>query len=75
MKKIILGFFLGVVILVVFLYFGGARWLRSFASSTERAGERLEQYEKRLHDSTKDAEKAGAAAIEKTKDTVRKYTP
>lgn len=73
MLKIFLGFFIGVALMLAFLYFGGGTWLRQFGSSTERAGARIEGYEKSLKESTKGAEKAAGQTYEKTKEKVGEY--
>ena len=73
MLKIFFGFCIGVALMVVFLYFGGGTWLRQFGSSTERAGARIEVYEKRLKEKAKGAEQAASETIEKTKEKVGEY--
>lgn len=73
MIKMFLGFLVGVLVMLAFLYLGGGRWLREFGSSTERAGARLEVYEQRLKESTQGAEKAAGKTIEKTKEKVGQY--
>jgi len=73
MLRIFLGFCMGVVVMLAFLYLGGGKWLREFGSTTERAGARLEVYEKRLKESTKGAEKAAGKTIENTKEKVGQY--
>lgn len=62
MKKFIIGVVLGIIVLVVFLYLGGAKYVKIFGSKTEEAGAKLEKYEKRMKETAKDAGKA----IEKT---------
>ncbi|HLA51159.1 MAG TPA: hypothetical protein VJZ92_02795 [Thermodesulfobacteriota bacterium] len=42
--QITLGIFIGVVLLYLFIYFGGADYLKVFGKKTEQAGEGLKQY-------------------------------
>lgn len=80
MKKILFGFILGLAALFLFLYFGGAKYVKTFGHKTEQAGEKLEGYEKQIKEKTEGAEKAvketaGSAkkAAEKTKEKVKEY--
>ncbi len=80
MKKILLGFILGLVALFIFLYFGGAKYLRTFGHKTEQAGEKLEGYEKQIKEKTEGAQKAvketaesAKKTAEKTKEKVKEY--
>ncbi len=70
MKKVIFGFFLGVIALALFLYFGGAKYVKAFGSKTEEAGSRLEVYEKKMKESTKDAKTSVKETAEEAKETV-----
>lgn len=80
MKKILLGFILGALVLFLFLYFGGAKYLKTFGQKTEQAGEKLEGYEKQIKEKTEGAGKAvretaesAKKAAEKTKEKVEEY--
>ena len=82
MKKLILGFILGVIVLAVFLFIGGARYLKVFGAKTEEAGTKLERVEKEMKESAKSAEKTAVVAKDKvkktaveTKEKVKKYIP
>ena len=52
MKRVILGFALGVIIFVAFIFFGGAGFLQKFGTKTVEAGKELEQYEVQLKKSS-----------------------
>ena len=52
MKRVILGFALGVFIFVAFIFFGGAEFLQKFGKKTVEAGKELEQYEVQLKKSS-----------------------
>lgn len=80
MKKVLFGFILGLLALVLFLYFGGAKYLKTFGHRTEQAGEKLEGYERQIKEKAEGAgkavkETAGSAkkAAEKTKEKVEEY--
>lgn len=84
MVKLFFGGLAGMVLLVVFFYFGGPGYLRSFGSGTEAAGERLEKYGEQIKDSTdkagktvkktaRDAKKTVDKTFEKTKEKIKEY--
>lgn len=84
MVKLFFGGLAGMVLLVVFFYFGGPGYLRSFGSGTEATGERLEKYGEQIKDSTnkagktvkktaKDAKKTVDKTFEKTKEKIKEY--
>lgn len=82
MKKILFGFVIGVAALVVFLYFGGARYVKLFGAKTEQAGEKLEAYEKEMKEKTREAEKkvqdtakGAKKAVDRTREKVKEYIP
>lgn len=70
MKKVILGFFLGIIALGLFLYFGGGRYVKALGVKTEEAGTRLETYEKKMKETTKDAGSTVKEKTEGAKETV-----
>ncbi|MBI1911938.1 MAG: hypothetical protein HYS21_08020 [Deltaproteobacteria bacterium] len=79
MKKIVLGILLGIVVLAVFLYFGGAKYVKTFGSKTQEAGQKLEKYEKGMKDTVKQTEekvketaKDAKEAVDKTVDSTKK---
>ncbi len=81
-KKLILGVFIGAVILVLFIIFGGARYVRIFGAKTEEAGRKLEKLEKQVKESAEEARKKAAytaegikETFEKTTDKVKEYVP
>lgn len=70
MKKLVLGFILGVLALALFVYYGGGDYLKAAGSKTEEAGEALKVYEKKMRKSIEGVrEKAGDTA-EKTREKV-----
>lgn len=71
MKRVIIGFLIGVVVLVLFIYFGGAKYLRIFGIKTEEAGTRLESVEKRMKEGAKTAKKT----VNKTAEKVKRLVP
>ena len=72
MMKFLLGLLAGIVLLVLFFYFGGPKYVTSFGAKTEAAGERLEQYEKKLKETGKHAEKAVKKSAGEAKESVEK---
>ncbi len=70
MKKLILGIIIGIVLLVLFVYFGGGRYLQQAAKEAEKAGGEIEQYEKKLKESAKKVEHG----IEKVKEKIKEKT-
>lgn len=69
--KLVLGIFLGIVLLYLFICFGGADYLQTFGKKTEEAGRELKQYEKNVKDTTVKIEKA----LEGAKDKVKEKMP
>ncbi|MBI5599695.1 MAG: hypothetical protein HY890_08190 [Deltaproteobacteria bacterium] len=69
MKKVILGIILGLVMFVVFIAFGGARYMVRFGKKTIDAGQKLQVYEKEIKES---AGKAGEKIAETGKATKEK---
>ena len=66
--QITLGIFVGVVLLYLFIYFGGADYLKTFGKKTEQAGEGLKHYEKGVKD-------VGDRVLEKAKEKVKERMP
>ncbi len=78
MKRFILGFLIGVAALVLFVYYGGAGYMVDLGSRTERAGKKLQTYERQLkktvsetQQSIKQTKKEAVKAVEKTKEKVK----
>ena len=69
--KLVLGISLGIILLYLFIYFGGADYLEAFGKKTEQAGKELKQYEKNVKDATTTVEKS----LEKAKDKVKEKIP
>ncbi|MCK4739084.1 MAG: hypothetical protein KAT46_03970 [Deltaproteobacteria bacterium] len=67
MKRIILGIIVGLILFVVFVFAGGSEYLIKFGQKTEKAGERLQSYEKKIK---KDAEKIVEGSGKAAKDIV-----
>lgn len=63
--KVMLGICLGIFLLYLFIYFGGADYLELFGKKTEQAGKELKHYEKNVKDATD-------KALEKAKDEVNR---
>lgn len=53
MKRFLLGVFIGVVLIVLFAYFGGAEVLKAIGREAIRLGEEVEVYEKQLKEMVK----------------------
>ena len=53
MKKFILGVFIGILLIILFIYLGGGATLKIVGKKTIELGERVEVYEKALKDVTK----------------------
>jgi len=70
MKKLILGFIIGVAILVFFLYMGGSKYVKELGVRTERAGEKLEGYEKKLKKTAREASEVVRETVSDTKEAV-----
>lgn len=68
MIKVILGIFLGIFLLYLFIYFGGADYLEVVGKKTEKAGKELKQYEKNVKETTD-------KVLEKAKDKVKEKMP
>lgn len=66
--QIILGVFVGVTMLYLFIYFGGADYLKAFGKKTEHAGEELKHYEKGVKET---GDKMLEKAKEKVKNTIQ----
>ncbi|MEK6791154.1 MAG: hypothetical protein AABY45_05565 [Deltaproteobacteria bacterium] len=74
MKKFIIGVLLGIVGLGIFMYLGGSKYVKALGSGTEKAGAKLERYEKQVQETAKDAKQAASKTVEKTKDKVKEYS-
>ena len=70
MKKLILGFIIGVAVLVFFLYMGGSKYVKELGKRTEQAGEKLESYEKKLKRTAREASEVVRETVKDTKDAV-----
>lgn len=56
MTRLIIGVILGILLLFLFLYFGGPSYLETFGKKTEETGKSLKRYEKTTRDTTKKVE-------------------
>lgn len=70
MKRLILGFIIGVAILVFFLYMGGSKYVKELGVRTQKAGEKLEGYEKKLKRTAREATEVVRDTVKDTKDAV-----
>lgn len=52
MKKFILGVFIGILLIIIFIYLGGGAALKIVGKKTIELGERVEVYEKAFKDVT-----------------------
>ena len=71
MKKLILGFIIGVAVLVFFLYLGGSKYVKALGVRTEQAGEKLEGYERKLKRTAREASEVLRDTASDTKDAVK----
>ncbi|MBI5560161.1 MAG: hypothetical protein HY883_02670 [Deltaproteobacteria bacterium] len=56
MKKIVFGFIIGVIMLILFIAFGGGEYLKSLGRKTEEAGERLGTYQRKVKQTAEKAQ-------------------
>lgn len=73
MKKFIFGVLIGISFLVLFIYFGWAKYLKTFGARTEEAGQKLEGYQKPVQETAKTVKKAVDKTYDKTRETVKEY--
>ena len=53
MKKFLLGIVIGIILIFIFIYFGGGSTLKSLGERTIELGEKIELYEKSLKETTR----------------------
>ena len=53
MKKFLLGIAIGIVLIFIFIYFGGGSTLKSLGERTIELGDKIELYEKSLKETTR----------------------
>ncbi len=70
MKKILLGIILGIIMCVLFLYFGGSEYVKDFGRKSIEVGEELEAYEESLKDAADRARETVEEEGEKVRETV-----
>jgi H+/gluconate symporter-like permease len=66
MIRVMLGMMVGIAFFVVFLYFGGPKYLKKFGAKTEEVAERLEGYEKGVKEGARKAKEGVEETKEKT---------
>lgn len=71
MKRFILGIVIGIILLILFVYFGGADYLKTAGKAVEKAGSELEQYEKKIKELTPTIEKGIKEVKERVKEKTR----
>ena len=78
-KRVILGMICGIVLFLLFMFFGGSEYLMKFAKKTEEASVKLEVYEQKIRESAEEAKgrfKETVEAVEavggKVKDVIDK---
>lgn len=54
MKNFVLGIVVGIILTIIFMYFGGGRTLKSVGTMATELGERIETVEKSLKETTQD---------------------
>ena len=64
MFRFLFGILVGIIALVLFVYYGGADYLKSVGRHADRAAAEMEKYEKKLHHMTESAKKARKKAEE-----------
>jgi hypothetical protein len=72
LKKLILGVIIGAIALLLFIFFGGAKYVRIFGVETEKAGRKLEKIEKKVRKGAEAAKEKVGYAAEEVRDTVDK---
>ena len=70
--RVFFGICIGIAALVLFVYFGGAKYVTEVGKSTERLGSELEKYEDPIKDKASRAEKTVNKTIDVTKETAEK---
>ncbi len=78
MKKVILGAVIGAIVVLLFIFLGGGKYVSKLGVETERVGHRLQKVEGSMKKSVKGVQKkAGKTAtsvkkrVEKTSETVQ----
>lgn len=78
MKKIFYGILLGILALVLFVYFGGGDYLRAVGEGADEAGKIVQGYEKRLKkgiDSAKETAEDANRKVEETTERLKEIIP
>lgn len=70
MIRLFFGGIAGVVLLGLFFYLGGPKYLTALGAKTEQTGEKLEKYEKEIKDSAKKTVKTVKKKTKAAKETV-----
>jgi len=71
MKRLFFGIIVGFFLFFLFLYFGGADYLKDFGRKTENLGRDLKQYERGIRESADMAKDL----VEKTGKKLKKHIP
>jgi len=71
MTRVFLGIVIGILLFFLFLYFGGADYMKDFGRKTEKVGKELKQYEKDIQEGAKKAKDIA----EKTGEKLKKHMP
>ena len=74
MSKFFIGIIVGIIALIFFVYFGGADYVRSLGRHADRAAEKMETYEKKMHGLKEKAGKVREQAEEAGK-RIKEYIP
>ena len=63
-KRVILGMICGIVLFLLFMFFGGSEYLMKFAKKTEEASIKLEVYEQKIRESAEEAKDKFKGTVE-----------
>lgn len=74
MKKFIVGFILGVIALVAFVYFGGGDYVRSLSKHTNKAGKVIQSYEKKMKKAVSGVRDAAEEKVDQTRERLNDKT-
>ncbi|MEE8575541.1 MAG: hypothetical protein V3T30_09025 [Thermodesulfobacteriota bacterium] len=69
--KLGIGLLVGIIAIILFIYFGGGEYLKKFGAETEKAGKEVIEYEKDMKKTVKKVKDT----VEDKKKKARKYIP
>lgn len=74
MKKMILGAVIGAIIVLLFIFLGGGKYVSKFGVETERVGKRLQKVEGLMKKSAKEMQKKAGKTATSVKKSVESTT-